>query len=177
VSAPGTPNVRRLEMKRFVLSVAVAASAVLGGQVAAAPGAANPVVNSATGSGHRISGGEFRSFSFSARRYADGSSSGEAEVHPRSLDAFAHIKVDCLRVLPGRIAHMSGTVTKTSDPTVFLLGEYVHFAVQDNGEGAAAPPDKVTGIPESEPVRCDGPLPGPPKTSFSNVIRGNVQVR
>ena len=161
-------------MKRVLVILALAASAVLGVLSATAPAAPNAVVNSATGSGHRISSGEFRSFSFSARRYADGSSKGQAEVHARSLDAFAHIAIDCLRVLPGGVAHMSGTVTKTSDPTVFIPNEYVHFAVDDNGEGAKSPPDRVTGIPENEPVRCDGPLP---TAAFNDILRGNVQVR
>jgi len=164
-------------MKRLVFTTVIAATGLLGALVATAPGASNPVVSSATGSGHRISSGEFHSFSFSARRYADGTANGEAQVYPRGLDAFAHIEIDCLELRPENIAHMSGVITKSSDPAVFIPGEHVHFAVQDNGEGAGAPPDKVTGIPEDEPVTCTGQLPGPPKTSFSNVLRGNVQVR
>ena len=156
-------------------------AAVLGGLVlagvlpTAAPGASKQVESSATGSGHRISGGELRSFSFSAVRYTDGSASGQAQVYPRSLDAFAHIAIDCLQLLPGNRAHMSGTVTHTSDPSVFIAGEYVHFAVEDNGEGNAAPPDRITGVPENEPVRCDsGQLPS---SAFNPIVRGNVQVR
>ena len=161
-------------MKRvLVLSVTVAL-ALTGLVATAAIAAPNPVVSSATGSGHRISGGEFRSFSFGAVRFADGTARGQAEVYPRGLDAFAHIAIDCLEV-SGNLAHMSGVVTHTSDPTVFIPGEYVHFAVEDNGEGAAASPDRITGIPENEPVRCDsGQLPS---SSFSNIIRGDVQVR
>lgn len=162
-------------MKRLCAAACLAAFALPGVLTTAAPGAPNPVQSSATGSGHRISSGEFRSFSFSAVRYADGTATGEAQVYPRSLDAFAHITIDCLELLPSNRAHMSGTVTTTSDPTVFIPGEYVHFAVEDNGEGKSALPDRVTGIPENEPVRCDsGQLP---TSNFSNVLRGNVQVR
>ena len=172
--AGGAATTRRTALKKLVLILVLAASSSLGALTTTAPAAPNPVVSSATGSGHRISSGEFRSFSFSARRYADGSSQGQAEVHARSLDAFAHIAIDCLRVLPGGVAHMSGTVKKTSDPTVFIPNEYVHFAVDDNGEGAKAPPDRITGIPANEPVRCDGALPS---AAFNDIVRGNVQVR
>jgi hypothetical protein len=157
---------------RFVSVVAgVTLAASLSTAAFAAP---NPAVGSATGSGHRISGGEFRSFSFSAVTFLDGTARGQAQVYPRGLDAFAHIAIDCLQI-SGNVAHMSGVITHTSDPTVFIAGEYVHFAVEDNGEGANAPSDRITGIPENEPVRCDsGQLPS---AAFNNIVRGNVQVR
>jgi len=164
-----------IDLKRLLVVTGLVGLALAGILTTPAPGAPNPVQSSATGSGHRISSGEFRSFSFDAVRYADGTATGEAQVYPRGLDAFAHIAIDCLELLPNSRAHMSGTVTQTSDPTVFPPGEYVHFAVEDNGEGRSAPPDRVTGIPANEPVRCDsGQLPS---SNFSNVLRGNVQVR
>jgi hypothetical protein len=159
-------------MKRPLVAAGLAALAVAGITSAPAPADSNAVVNAATGSGHRISGGEFRSFSFSAVRYADGSARGEAQVYPRSLDAFAHIAIDCLAVT-GNVAHMSGVVTHTSDPTVFIPGEQVHFAVEDRGEGNSALPDRVTGIPANEPLTCNDALPSP----FNPIVRGNVQVR
>jgi len=111
----------------------------------------------------------------SAVRYADGTPTGEAQAYQRALDGFAHIAIDSLERLPNNRAHMSGTVTETSDPAVLVPGEYVHFTVEDNGEGGAAPPDRVTGIPENEPVRCDsGQLPS---SNFSKVLRRNVQIR
>lgn len=162
-------------MKRPLVASALVGLVLATALATAAAGAPNPVESSATGSGHRISSGEFRSFSFSAVRYTDGTATGEAQVYPRGLDAFAHITIDCMVLLPGNRAHMSGFVTQTSDPTVFIPGEYVHFAVEDNGEGRASPPDRVTGIPENEPLRCDGGQL--PSSNFSNVLRGNVQVR
>lgn len=160
-------------MKRALVLAGLAALALVGLTSAPAPADSNAVVNAATGSGHRISGGEFRSFSFSAVRFADGSTSGQAEVYPRSLDAFAHIAIDCLEVT-GNVAHMSGVVTHSSDPSVFVPNEQVHFAVEDNGEGNGAPPDRVTGIPENEPSTCQDALPS---AAFNPIVRGNVQVR
>ena len=159
-------------MKKLLALPAVVVGMVV--LVSPASSAPNPVVESANGSGHRISGGEFRSFSFSAVRRADGTTTGQAQVYPRSLDAFAHIAIDCLTV-DGNFAHMSGTVTHTSDPAVFIAGEQVHFAVEDNGEGADAPADRVTGIPENESLTCEDELGS--RATFSNIVRGNVQVR
>jgi hypothetical protein len=150
----------------FAAFATVAAAATLSAASAS-------VSDSATGSGHSLSAGELRSFSFSANRLADGTVRGEAEINARSLDAFAHIAIDCLQIT-GNVAHMSGTVVHTSDPTVFLPDEYVHFAVQDNGEGAGAPPDMISGIPAGQPFRCDASAP-PALTR--TVVRGNVQVR
>ena len=156
-------------MKRAMFFAAVAAIAAATILSAASAGA----LDSATGSGHSLSAGELRSFSFSANRLPDGTVQGEAQVNARSLDAFAHIAIDCLQIT-GNVAHMSGTIVHTSDPAVFLPNEYVHFAVQDNGEGAAAPPDLISGIPAGQPFRCDASAP-PALTR--TVVRGNVQVR
>jgi hypothetical protein len=131
-------------------------------------------LDSATGSGHTLSStGLLRSFSFSVNRLPDGTARGQAQINARSLDAFAHIAIDCLQIT-GNVAHMSGTIVQTSDPTIFLPNEYVHFAVQDNGEGPTAPPDKISGIPVGEPFRCD--QSAPPAIN-RDVVRGNVQVR
>jgi hypothetical protein len=62
-----------------------------------------------------------------------------------------------------------------ADPTVFIPCEYVNIAVEDNGEGRAAPPDRVTGIPENEPLQCDGGQL--PSFNISDVLRGSVKVR
>jgi hypothetical protein len=148
--------------------------ALAGAVTAVAPASSTEVDASASGAGHRISGGELRSFSFGAVRQSDGTVTGQAHVYPRSLDAFAQISIDCLSFPEPNIAHMSGTVTFTSDPAVFRPDEYVHFAVQDNGEGAAAESDRITGIPENAPVRCDE---GAPPAPFNSVLRGDVRVQ
>jgi hypothetical protein len=98
-------------MKRAMFFAAVAAIAAATILSAASAGA----LDSATGSGHSLSAGELRSFSFSANRLPDGTVQGEAQVNARSLDAFAHIAIDCLQIT-GNVAHMSGTIVHTSDP-------------------------------------------------------------
>jgi hypothetical protein len=70
---------------------------------------------------------------------------------------------------------MSGFITRTSDSAIFIAGEYVHFVGEANGEGRAVPPDRVTGMPENDPLRSDGGQL--PSSNFSDVLRGNVQVR
>jgi hypothetical protein len=151
----------------------VAVLTLAGVAAGVAPASSSEVDASATGAGHRISGGELRSFSFAAVRQSDGTVTGQAHVYPRSLGAFAQISIDCLSFPAPNIAHMSGTVTFTSDPAVFRPDEYVHFAVQDNGEGNAAEPDRITGIPENQPVRCDE---GAPPAPFNPILRGDVRV-
>jgi hypothetical protein len=59
---------------------------------------------------------------------------------PRGLDTLAHTKIDCLVLLSGNRAPMSGFTTHTNDFTVFIPGEYVHFVVDDSGEDRAARP-------------------------------------
>ena len=62
---------------RLVISGLAIATLLVAATVAQAPAASNQVVASATGSGHMVRpDGTFRSFSFSARKYADGTSKG-----------------------------------------------------------------------------------------------------
>jgi hypothetical protein len=143
-------------MKVAVLvAVAIAVSAVA---VAQAPASSNAVVASATGSGHMVRpDGTLRSFSFSARKYADGSSSGELQLDSRSFDVVVHIRIDCLRVV-GNVAHMSGRITYVSNPDEGEVGELNRVEVRDNGEGSGAPPDQVSTIPanrgDADPTTC-----------------------
>jgi hypothetical protein len=65
-----------------------------------APAAPDPVLASATGSGHMVRpDGTFRSFSFAATKRVDGTVTGQAQLNSRSFDVFVHINVDCLRVV------------------------------------------------------------------------------
>jgi hypothetical protein len=153
---------------------AVVAAASL---VPSAPAAPNRVVASATGSGHAIRSGELRTFSFTARRYADGTSEGQLQLNSRSFDVVIHIRIDCLR-LDGNIAIMSGRITRVSDPTQGSVGELNRLRVQDNGEGAGAPPDRISGIPENttnDPTTCEGD--NSDRLLDRVVERGNIQVR
>jgi hypothetical protein len=144
-----------------------------------APGASNPVVASATGSGHMVRpDGTFRSFSFTASKRADGTVKGQAQLNSRGFDVFVHIRVDCLRVV-GNTAFMSGRITHVSNPDEAFVGELNRWAVQDNGEGPDAPPDLVSSIPENpgnaDPKTCEDDNSDRPLNRI--VERGNVQVR
>ena len=162
---------------RFAFAVAVVLMLV-GTAVAKAPAASHAVVGSATGSGHMVRpDGTFRSFSFSARKYADGTSKGELQLNSRSFDVVVHIKIDCLRVV-GNVAHMSGRITRVSNPDEGEVGELNRVEVRDNGEGGNAPPDQISTIPanpgDADPTTCVDP---PTNATIRTVQRGNVQVR
>lgn len=70
-------------MKTKVLRRLLLGALSLGALLAqSAPAAPNPVTGSATGSGHMVRpDGTFRSFSFSARKYADGSVDGQLQLN------------------------------------------------------------------------------------------------
>lgn len=127
-------------------AVLVAAAGALYSQSAGAE--TGRVVASARGAGqvHVGPAGDFlRTFSVTAREYADGTDAGEAEVQNR-FGPFGpiHIEIDCLKVI-ANVAFMSGSVKHINDPTLGIAeGSKVFFAVQDNGEGPASPPDMLS---------------------------------
>jgi hypothetical protein len=163
---------------RFATTAVATLAIVVGAVVADAPAASRSVVSSATGSGHMVRpDGTFRSFSFSARRYADGTSEGQLQLNSRSFDVVVHIEIDCVRVV-GNVAHMSGRITSTNNPEEGEVGELNRVEVRDNGEGNDAPPDQVSTIPanpgDADPTTCVDP---PTNSTIRAVQRGNVQVR
>jgi hypothetical protein len=176
-------------MKRHAARLLFVGVLLLAGFVAqSAPAAPNPVVASATGSGHMVRpDGTFRSFSFSARKYADDSVKGQLQLNSRGFDVFVHIAVDCLRI-EGNTAHMSGLITHTSDPDQAVIGELNRVVVRDNGEGHDVI-DQVSRIPENENNADQRTCLDPPGTApptgqdpmgllpLRDVHRGNVQVR
>ena len=164
-------------MRKAVLAVAVLVM-VVGTPVANAPAATRKVVASATGSGHMVRpDGTLRSFSFNAQRYADGTSTGQLQLNSRSFDVVVHIKIDCLRVV-GNVAHLSGRITRVSNPDEGEVGELNRVEVRDNGEGPGVPPDQISTIPvnpdDADPTTCVDP---PTNTTIRPVQNGNVQVR
>jgi hypothetical protein len=167
-------------MKKNVARLLLLGALPLAGLLSqSAPAAPNPVVASATGSGHMVRpDGTFRSFSFAAAKRADGTVTGQVQLNSRSFDVFVHISVDCLRV-EGNTAYMSGRITHTSDPEQAFIGELNRWVVQDNGEGPDAPPDLVSSIPENpgnaDPKTCEDDNSDRPLNRI--VQRGNVQVR
>lgn len=91
--------------------------------------------------------------------------------------ARVHGTVDCVTVIGNR-ARIGGTVTHSSDETVFSVGMHFVWNVTDNGEGKKDPRDTASpllGLPASVP-------PGPfcEAGGFIGELplrRGNVQVR
>jgi hypothetical protein len=152
----------------------LAATAVLfmgTAQIAGADPQANEVVASANGSGHIVLLGEIRVFTFSAEKYADGTVRGQVEIRFRPLDAIVHAELDCLRVI-GATAVISGPVTRSTIPGIEGLRGIT--SVQDNGEGADAPPDMTAWptplVPQSSSLDCNTlALPANQVVEFGNV--------
>ena len=181
-------------MKKYLAAAALAALVLVAVVVPTAPGAENPVIHSATGSGHQddvdVATGEVfnRTFSFSAVQYADGTASGNAQIASRKFqldnrDLVIHMRIDCLNVLPdGKTAQLSGVITRTSYPFAEApVGEVHRFTVQDNGEPGAGL-DKFSGVPPNPLARdCDDADFGQPEpvrvAPMRTVNRGNIQVR
>ena len=149
---------------------------VLGVLAQPATTAPNPVVASATGSGHMVRAGFFRTFTFAAQKYADGTSTGQLELRSPQFDVVIHLRIDCLLV-DGNEAHMSGLITFTSNPDEAFVGELNRVAVRDNGEGPGAEPDLVSGIPANprneNPDTCEDRSLTPDRV----VQSGNVRVQ
>jgi hypothetical protein len=155
---------------RLALLTAVGWAAILGH---VAPAVSDGVVSSANGSGHITSGGETRTFAFTATKDAEGTVTGQAQVISRALDTVVHFDIDCLRVV-GNVAHMSGIATRSSNPVEAPVGELRRFVVMDNGEGSDSDPDLISTIPVNpagETCESSTLLPTRP------VEEGNVQVR
>lgn len=101
---------------------------------------------------------------------------GEVELHTLftfGVEGKVHIDIDCL-VVVGNQAWFSGPARR------FVLGGveqppglYLAFRVEDNGEGANAPPDQASIAFGSPPMGCSL-MPLFPLTPSAN---GNIQVR
>ncbi|MGH3082814.1 MAG: hypothetical protein ACRDNP_01925 [Gaiellaceae bacterium] len=129
------------------------------------------VVHSATGSGHLLLGDDLRTFSFTAVERSDGSVTGQAENHNRATGATAHVEIDCLNVV-GNVAIISGETRG---------GRTAVFAVEDNGEGANASPDRITLVITNDPDYPTGVCmlvtPEDAEPFLMPIEDGNVQVR
>jgi hypothetical protein len=135
-----------------------------------------PVVQSATGAGHFTVGGELRTFSFTALKYADGTVEGEYELKSRLTGATIHGDVTCLSVM-GNLAWIGGVQEHGSEG--FPPGGENGFRVADNGEGANDPPDEmslmfVNAPPGFAQLYCNA---RPPAPALNPIEGGNIQVR
>ena len=168
------------------LRLLVAVTVLSGLLTSAVAAAGNPF---AGGHGNLITGGELRSFSFAAVRHADGTVTGNAQVKNRSLDVTLHIAIDCLKFEQGNRAIMSGPITRSSNPGLIVPGRIAVFGVEDNGEGGAAPADRITTIPDYAPPKScneftfvdstlrDVAALGVVVRPLTPIFNGNIQVR
>jgi len=136
-----------------------------------------PVVQSATGAGHFTVGGELRTFSFNALKFADGTVQGQYELFSRSAATRIHGDVVCLSVV-GNHAWVGGSQDQSNDPVAFPAGGENGFQTVDNGEGANDPPDQlslmfINGPPGFAQAYCDARVDAPP---LNNIEGGNIQV-
>jgi hypothetical protein len=166
-----------------LLAVAVMLAGVL---TTAAVAANNPF---AGGHGNVISAGDTRTFSFAVTRNADGTVTGNADVKNRGMNIRLHIELDCLKFEPGNRAIMSGPITQSSNPAQVAPGRIAVFGVEDNGEGADAPTDRITTIPDYEPPKSCNEFtfvaaslqevanPGVTVRNLIPILNGNIQVQ
>jgi hypothetical protein len=104
---------------------------------------------SATGHGNLTSGGELRTFSFTAVRLKDGTVTGQWQLQNRSgVGSIIHGEVTCLLAIARPTqgaAFMGGVVTHVEGVAVgFFPGRPVAFSAFDNGEGMNERPDEIT---------------------------------
>jgi len=159
---------------RMLLAM-LTASIALSAHVLPVRGAGGAVIASTTGSGQTIVSGELRTFSFSARMDATGVATGMAQVDNRAIGEMFQLKIDCLAVF-GSIAIVSGVITRHTD--IHAIGLTGIFAVEDAGEGSAAPPDLVTQVFFFRPgaVTCVDLGPADAAPFLIPIDAGNIQV-
>ena len=158
----------------LVLLAALAIAAVASASPARAEGG-GPV---AEGGGTVAEGGEKSTVAFSAVRHPDGTVTGHLVYRYRAGDASFRLDVDCLdvagnrAVLGGRVAAVSGDV-----PPFITEGLEAVVQVEDNGEGADAPPDRVSDLLVLVFDRTGDCHTLAPETPPRLPLRGNVDVR
>ena len=138
------------------------------------------VVQSVTGSGNFTDAdGNFRTFSFTARRHADGTVDGQWQRvnHVNESETKAHGEVTCFTIEDSR-ARLGGFATSGlfSEPP----DNEVAWRVADNGQVANSLPDQISlqfvGVaPGIVDLYCDGVFGDIP--DLNDVEAGNIQVR
>ena len=139
-----------------------------------------------------------RTFSFTAQLLEDGAARGKAKWDNRGRDQSWDVDVSCVYFRPDKPnqAWLGGTLTRgygqASDAPVgipYAEGVRVVFAVEDNGEGSGAAPDRIIGfgtVSEGQYLSvCNDVVLAPPgfildlifEGSQFEPIRGNIQVR
>ena len=170
-------------MRKTMIGVALAL--VVG--ITASYGWSSTVVQSSNGHGTlNNADGSKRQFSFNAKRNADGTVTGQAQlVNPAFSGTDAspapyrlHVDISCMYVV-GNIAVFGGTTKSTNDPN---LVDAVYFSVQDNGEPGKGR-DKISRVFffDDDPTTTGDPqlclLTGPTDFPLETIAGGNIQVR
>ena len=100
------------------------------------------VRESARGGGHHHVGLELRTFAFTAKNRADGTTQGQYQIHNRETGGKEHGVVTCLEVRGNR-AWIGGRITHSNRPVLPGSEERV-FSVIDLGEGPNDPRDQTS---------------------------------
>lgn len=165
-------TVRRAVAAASMTLLALAGSAMLAVGAVASDG----VVASATGQGGVYISGELRTFAFSAIKKADGTVEGHAFFLNRATGVKSQAELNCLNVgvhTEGNIAVMSGIITESTAP---IEGLTAVIAVQDRGEGANEPQDRMTNtLAVGTSLTCNDFAPNPAPALF-DIDLGNIQV-
>ena len=163
---------------RRALAPAALLAALLTAAVAPAlPAAAEPPPR-AVGGGTVTEGGEKSTIAFAAVQRRDGTVAGRLVYRWRAGDASVRVRVDCLdvagnrAVLGGRVEEVTGEV-----PPFITEGLAVVIQVEDNGEGAGAPPDRVSDLLFLVFNRTGDCHTLGPETPPRHPLGGNVDVR
>lgn len=180
------PSVSRRRAPFSVASAAGLALLTLGCEVNSAPvidsapdlAARGAVVQSVTGSGHFTQGGEFRNFSFTARKHADGSVSGQFEATARIADIRAHGRITCMTVI-GNNVWLAGPTTHFRPPPGFPFGLPfdTRWQVVDNGAGANSPPDQISLSFPIPPGGSAAFCANTPALGLNDVEAGNITIQ
>jgi hypothetical protein len=124
-------------------------------EVTASAASGQPTIQ-AGGQGAFMDGpGSQRTFSLDAHA-EPGGEAGHAELFSRAQGVRFNILFDCVRYDPTtRILLLGGAVTNTNGAGP-RVGDRMVTAVQDNGQGAGAGPDEITGVLPAEllPFTC-----------------------
>jgi hypothetical protein len=127
------------------------------------------VVESARGGGHFQTEGALRTFAFTAKTRADGTTQGQYQINNRSTGIKEHGVVTCLDV-DDHTAWIGAMITHSNDPN--RLGFPRVFQVVDRGEGSGSPPDQASFFDVRPAESCGLRLP----QLLNDLEGGNIQV-
>lgn len=128
------------------------------------------VDESARGGGHFQTEGALRTFAFTAKTRADGTTQGQYQINNRSTGIREHGVVSCLEVVENA-AWIGAVITHSNDPN--RIGFPRVFVVVDRGEGSNSPPDQTSFFEVRPAESCRLTLPQP----LNDLEGGNIQVR